>query len=265
MPSDPAPDAEPLVAVHGILRNAEEQARLFARRAASLQRPVIAPLFANDAFPRYQRAVGSARADLALLDLLDVLAAEMGLATRRFALFGFSGGAQFAHRFAWLYPHRVSRLSVAAAGWYTFPDSAPFPYGLAAAKQPNLDVGANLRANLRDFLDLPIDVLVGSADNLVDKQTRSGPEIDAQQGRDRVSRAGRWTNALRAEALALGLDPRIAVHMLPGCGHNFRQCVEIGGLDAIILPTNEAVGRVRTPCPPVGSPMEGERCRAGFR
>lgn len=261
LPPSPTRDREPLVAIHGILRKAEEQARLFANRAAALQRPLIAPLFTAEAFTGYQRAVGRIRADLALLDLLDALAGELGLATRRFALFWFSGGAQFAHRFAWLYPHRVSRLGVAAAGWYTFPDEAPFPYGLGPAAKRSLNFGSNLRANLPDFLNLPIDVLVGSADNVVDENTRSGPEIDAQQGPDRLSRAKRWTTALRAKARALGIDPRIAFHVLAGCGHEFRQCVELGGLDAIVLPMNRAHSPQR-PLSAAAAPIEGERCQA---
>jgi pimeloyl-ACP methyl ester carboxylesterase len=235
LPERMAPGAMPLVAVHGIHRAAEDQARLFAACAARLGRPVIAPLFSAERFPRYQRAVERCRADLALLGLLDALAAE-GLATRRFSLFGYSGGAQFAHRFAWLYPHRVSRLTVAAAGWYTFPDDAPFPYGLGSPTRSRLDVGPNCRANLVDFLSLPIDVVVGGLDQVVDENTRSGPAIDAQQGADRVTRARRWSEALRESARTLGLEPTTSLHVLEGCGHDFRQCIEHGGLDRIVLP-----------------------------
>jgi pimeloyl-ACP methyl ester carboxylesterase len=234
LPRRMAPDAEPLVAVHGIQRGAEEQARLFADRAAALGRPVIAPLFDARRYPRYQRAVARDRADLGLLGLLDALAAE-GLATRRFALFGFSGGAQFAHRFAWLYPHRITRLAVAAAGWYTFPDNAAFPYGLGPKGRERLDFGANCRANLADFLALPIDVIVGSLDNVVDDNTRSGPAIDAQQGTDRLTRARRWTAALRRAVGAPAHEPTVTLHVLEGCGHTFRQCIEQGDLARIVL------------------------------
>lgn len=235
LPRRMAPDAEPLVAVHGIQRGAEEQARLFADRAAALGRPVIAPLFDTRRHSGYQRAVERNRADLALLGLLDALAGE-GLATRRFALFGFSGGAQFAHRFAWLYPHRITRLTVAAAGWYTFPDDAEFPYGLGKGSLGPHDFGASCRANLADFLALPIAVAVGSLDNVVDQNTRSGAAIDAQQGADRVTRARRWTMALRDAARRHGRDPAAALHLLPGCGHTFRQCILEGDLARIVLP-----------------------------
>ena len=52
----------------------------------------------------------------------------------RVDLVGFSGGAQFAHRFAMLYPGCVRRVVVAAAGWYTYIDpSRPFPLAAAPA------------------------------------------------------------------------------------------------------------------------------------
>ncbi len=248
LPRRMAPDAEPLVAVHGIERGAAEQARLFADRAAALGRPVIAPLFAAQSYPGYQRVVERDRADLALLGLLDALAVE-GLATRRFALFGFSGGAQFAHRFAWLYPHRITRLAVTAAGWYTFPDAAAFPYGLGSNSRRRRDVGPNCRANLADFLALPIDVLVGSLDNVVDHNTRSGPAIDAQQGTDRLTRARRWTAALRHAAGALGHEPAVTLHVLEGCGHTFRQCIEQGDLARIVLPTPGGLSAAATRSP----------------
>ena len=206
LPSRITPLAPPIVSVHGISRDAEDQARLLAIRAAALDRPVIAPLFDEATWPRYQQVVRGRRADLALLDLMY----EMRLAgfwqTRTFDLAGFSGGAQFAHRFAMLYPHLVSRLTVASAGWYTFPDEAVFPYGLAPSADSTNDWGSRLRTNLDWFLRLPIQVCVGAQDTVPDANTRSGPDIDRQQGPDRATRAARWAEAVRraAEMRALG-------------------------------------------------------------
>ena len=130
LPPEISIDAPPLVAVHGIRRGARDQASHFAARAAALGRPVIAPLFDVKAWPRYQQVVHRERADLALLALMTELRLAGIWRTRSFELFGYSGGAQFAHRFAMLYPHLVERLTVASAGWYTFPDNRRrYPYG----------------------------------------------------------------------------------------------------------------------------------------
>lgn len=236
LPPEISTDAPPIVAVHGIQRGVRNQAALYAARAAALGRPVIAPLFDEKRWPHYQRVVRRKRADLALLALLSELRLAGIWRTRTFELAGYSGGAQFAHRFAMLYPHLVSRLTVAAAGWYTFPDEEAFPYGLAARPGRTDDWGPKLAAGLDRFLGLPIQVCVGAEDNIVDPNTRSGPEIDRQQGADRVTRAGRWADALRRAAAERGIQPTVSLAVLPDCGHDFQACVERGGLDRVVLP-----------------------------
>lgn len=232
LPEQPRPGARALVAVHGIARGAKAQAEAFAARAAALGRPVIAPLFDERRWQGYQRTVAPRRADLALLGLMQDLAVEGVIEHRAFDLFGFSGGAQFAHRFAMLYPNRLRRLSVCAAGWWTMPEAAPFPYGLQGAW------GAKLEAGLARFLRLEIAVSVGALDNLPDPNTRSTAALDVRQGRDRVSRAEAWTDALIATAARLGVDgPRPTLTVLPGCGHDFEQCAADGALARLTLPS----------------------------
>lgn len=224
-----------LVAVHGISRDARAQAELFAPRANALGQVVVAPEFGEKHWKRYQKAVIGQRSDVALLGLLDELRATGIWHGRRIELAGYSGGAQFAHRFAMLYPHLLARLSVVSAGWYTFPDEAPFPYGLGEAEGAASGWGAMAAAHLDRFLGLPIQICVGAKDNRRDRNTRRGPEIDAQQGRDRVARATAWSAALIAAARKRGIRPDITLRILPDCGHDFGDCVTRGGLDRIVL------------------------------
>ncbi len=244
LPKEMAADAVPLVAVHGIRRGARDQARFYGERAAALGRPVIAPLFDTKRWSRYQQVVRRQRADLALLALLRDLQLAGICQSRKFDMAGYSGGAQFVHRFAMLYPHLVSRLTVASAGWYTFPDTAAFPCGLAERPGRPDDWGPRMAAGLDKFLQIPIQVCVGAEDNLQDSNTRSGPEIDAQQGKDRLSRAANWTVALRATARQRRLSPDIQLKVLPDCGHDFRACITRGGLDRLAMPDVENLGGV---------------------
>ena len=238
----------PLVAVHGIRRNARQQAELFAQRANALGRPVVAPLFDRQAWPRYQQAVRRGRADLALISLIECLRDEGVFLTARFELFGFSGGAQFAHRFAIMHPHLVERLTVASAGWYTFPDAQHFPYGLSARSDPRDPWSTVPEQRLRRFLTIPTQVCVGADDTVRDSNLRSGDQIDAQQGANRLIRGIRWTQALQQAARLRGLPPRASFFALSACGHDFRQCVVTGGLDRVVLPENGHARQTNSPC-----------------
>lgn len=219
------PTKPPLVAVHGLHRGAKAQATILGAQAAQVGQTVIAPLFNRDDWPSYQQVVRKRRADLALLSLLDDLAVAGVGGVGKFDLCGYSGGAQFAHRFAMLYPHRVARLTVIAAGWYTFPGAAPFPYGLGAPDDRRTVWRPRSILDLAGFFSLSIQVLVGTEDDQVDENTRSGPEIDAQQGRTRRERARRWVSAIRDAALQCGVEPNVTLNELDGCGHDFCSCL----------------------------------------
>ena len=229
------PGAAPLIAVHGIRRGAREQAELLAAQAEASGTTVIAPLFDLDRWPQYQKAVVRGRADKALLRLCDELRAEGIIQGHRFAICGFSGGAQFAHRFAMLHPKLVERLIVSSAGWYTFPDKATFPYGMTPPQ--NRRAVDDMARNLEAFLQIPITITIGSRDNRRDANTRSGEAIDAQQGPVRFERAHRWADALKKRARQLGIAAKIETIVLDRCRHSFRRCVLRGGLASIILPS----------------------------
>lgn len=223
-------DAPPVVAIHGITRGSREMADLLASRARATGRTVVLPHFSRAEWPRYQRAVCEHRADLALLRLMEALRVEDRAAPGAFDLAGFSGGAQFAHRFAWTYPDLVDRLCVAAPGWWTFPDArAAWPEGMGGGRDPAQ--AFRLLANLRAFLDRRIVVCVGSDDVARDRNLRRGPRIDARQGPTRLMRAQNWVAAAEARAHALALDPRVSLRVLQGCGHDFADCVAHAALE----------------------------------
>lgn len=216
-----------LVAVHGISRNAAEIAMRFALDPAFAGTTIIAPLFTREGFGQYQqllaRNVGQIRADLALIALLDDLAAEHGIAADRFALFGFSGGAQMAHRFAMFHPRRVRRLCVVSAGWYCMPHTdIAYPHGIGDGK------GGAIFG--QEFLDIPTTVIVGNRDTRIDASVRQDEVINLRQGRNRLRRARCYTRALRCYAESQGKDSVPTLLTLPGMSHDFHQCVAEGGL-----------------------------------
>jgi pimeloyl-ACP methyl ester carboxylesterase len=234
VPRAKARERAPIVAVHGLSRGAKDQARLLAGEAAARGRLVIAPRFDAPQWRRYQQVVTRGRADLALIALLGEIRNEFALPDRPFVLSGFSGGAQFALRFAMLHPERVSGVVATSAGWYTFPNDAPYPHGLGDPDDAPVSWGRAIRGTWARFLSLPLSVCVGAQDDRPDATLRRGDELDRVQGVGRLTRGRRFVDALHIEADAHGLPRNASFRILEGCGHDFGDCVTAGGLDVHI-------------------------------
>lgn len=226
VPETAANDAPLLVTVHGISRNAREQAESFAPLAARHGFSVVAPHFDEEDFDDYQRLGRRGRgprADAALDRLIDALG-RRGVASHQLFLFGFSGGGQFVHRYVMAHPERVRAGIVASAGWYTFPDPAlDYPYGIRLdAELP----GVRLRP--RAFLRVPMLAVVGDEDRERDDGLRRSHALDRQQGRNRVERARRWVRAMRTAAEEREMRPRVELALLEGAGHSFEDSMRAG-------------------------------------
>lgn len=207
-----------LTAVHGISRNHQDWLNLFKPSADTHGVALLAPLFDEARFRDFQRLGRHGRgqrADHALIRVLDKLSDEHGTQSSM-TLFGFSGGAQFAHRFAMVHSSRVRSLVLGAAGWYTWPDSGTgFPYGtrpISALPGVNFD--------LEKLLSIPIRVIVGSDDTIRDQTLNCRARIDKIQGQTRRDRAENWVRAMRAQALSNNLPDRIDLQFLDGTGHS---------------------------------------------
>lgn len=229
-PPGAGPTTPVIVSVHGISRNARAHVETFAPDAPRQDAVVVAPLFDEDRYSDYQRLGRrgrGARADLALDAILSEVGAITGTDTARFFLHGYSGGAQFAHRFALAYPDRVRALAVSSAGWYTMPDpDVGFPYGLARHKGL-----PDLRFQFLTFLRRQVLVLVGDRDTARDATLNKAPQIDKRQGRTRLARAKAWVESLNETCDRHGLAPSARLQLLADCAHSFEDSVGSDGGD----------------------------------
>ena len=135
--------------------------------------------------------------------------------SKRASLYGFSRGAQFAHRFALMYPDRVLGVAAMSAGAYTLPYEnrsldgkttlLPFPFGVGDFKQ-RLGQGPDY-AGLKRVKFL---VQVGASDNREGDVARS---FDSFIGKTRVERASSFVAALKE----LGITARLVI--VAGTGH----------------------------------------------
>lgn len=233
-PPRPDPDARLLVSVHGVTRNALEHAQAFSGAARAHGCALLVPLFDERRHRRYQRLGHerhAPRADLALQAMLAEARARLRLRERPLLLFGYSGGGQFAHRYAMLYPEQVARVAVGAAGWYTFPDPArPYPFGLGGTGARGLPP-----ARLEALLRVPAAVFVGERDCEHDAQFNASPQLVEQQGDSRLARGRAWITHMTAMARARGLDTPYRFAVLPDSDHSFARCVRRGGLGGRVI------------------------------
>jgi poly(3-hydroxybutyrate) depolymerase len=228
IPTSGASGAPIFVAVHGLASKPTELARVFAELCEANRVVMVAPVFATDRHADYQRlgrAGRGVRADLTLERCVAEVASLTTTDARQIHLFGYSGGAQFAHRYLMAHPHRVARAVIAAAGWYTFPDTRQrFPYGIRRHRSlPEVNFDP------QEFLRVPVTVLVGEADVGMAK-VRSTARCNAQQGLNRLERARNWTAAMRTAAQAYGYEPCVSCIEVPQIGHSFATFCERGAL-----------------------------------
>ena len=203
-----------LVALHGMGGDGATFSRDLLAVADANSWIVVAPTFAY----RDYRDPALVRADDAaflprLAAILDGLPARTGLALRpRVLLYGFSRGAQTAHRFATVYPARVLGVAALSAADYTLPtavapgDGHPlqFPFGVAdqfAVFGHPFDPAA--------FRRVAFLIAVGGRDtNAADVPRAWDPYL----GRTRVERAAAYARALRDAGVRVSLrvDPASA-------------------------------------------------------
>lgn len=239
MPRSTRQNSKVLIVVHGIARERKKIFDAFVENAPS-DLAIIAPMFDDVRFPHYQK-LGvqhlERRADFELDSALDDLSARMGLDTKQFDLFGFSGGAQFAHRYAMLNPRRVRSLHVSSSGYYTFLDDAPWPRGLRRWSDHKRVIAGH-----RFFLRQQINVYVGENDLDRDENFRTNERIDEQQGRNRVQRAAAWAHHIGELQRELNL-PQAALTLLPDTAHSFEDatCSQKGDLVRRVLGASGAI------------------------
>lgn len=234
LPTTGAKDAPIFVTVHGVSRNVEEHAARFAPYAERYHVVLVAPFFPKKDFPDYQRLgrVGHGeRADTVLQQIVTEVGELTGARSEKLYLFGYSGGAQFVHRYMLAYPERVAKLAVGAAGWYTFPDpQLKYPKGIKSSSKLPGDVFAADK-----FLKVPACVVVGERDVKRDAELDQAPDIDQHQGYTRLERGRNWVEAMQKAARERGYDTPYVFRTVPRAAHSFTQSMRRGKMGDVVF------------------------------
>ena len=221
--------AELLVAVHGTGRTSFLDFRDgFAQFGRWNRVAVLCPVFPVGVLGDGNRsgykyiAEGGIRYDRLVLAMVEEVAAKYRQDWSRFAMFGFSGGGHFTHRFAILHPGRLWAASIGAPGSVTLLDAARDWWvgvrDLAARFGTAFEPAALAR--------VPVQMLVGDADLETWEIThapggRYWMEGANDAGRTRPERLA----ALAASFRAAGVTVRVDV--MPGVSHNRMEAVPL--------------------------------------
>ena len=141
--------------------------------------------------------------------------AEVASKDARYDLVGFSGGGQFAHRFAFFAQRpQCDRIVACSSGWYTLPDAAStFPYGLGTTQRAS-------DADVRNALATTLHLAVGSADTDPNSSgLRHTAEADAQ-GLNRVQRANYAFQRAMDQSTAINAPLAWSLHLETGVAHS---------------------------------------------
>jgi predicted esterase len=200
-----------LVALHGMGGHGDKFAQNLVAAADRNGWVLIAPTipYARDHKDPTLLAEDDLRSAQRLHTVLDGLPQRVGLKLRQHVLlYGFSRGAQLAHRFALLHPECVETVAAISAGTYTLPvtktsDNSPqglsFPYGVGDLQQR---LGRPL--DWERFKQVSFWLGVGEKDNRADDVSRA---FDPYVGRTRIERARAFYGALQA----IGVDSHFIV------------------------------------------------------
>lgn len=205
-----------LVLIHQSRRNASEIRIPFISFAQEHSCIILAPLFPiapND--PRdsagYKLLKGNdVRYDKIVLSMIDEVAARYTrVNVDRFFLFGFSGGAQFAHRFAYLYPQRLKALACGAPGSQTLPDETrSYPEGVK-----DLEQVFGLRMAWQLLSNVPTMFVVGENDTDTSYATARGRILDPSIQNGRLGATTRLEESWR------GAGANCHLHIVSGVSH----------------------------------------------
>ena len=157
---------ELVVAVHGSARFFTRYRDAFAAFCRWNRCIVLCPLFPagvkGDRNPHGYKYLREAeiRYDAVLLAMVDEVREHYSIAAEKFALFGYSGGAHFAHRFFMLHAQRLWALSIGAPGAVTLLDPTQDWWVGVRNFRAVFGVDPDIEAMRR----VPVQMIVGSAD-----------------------------------------------------------------------------------------------------
>jgi poly(3-hydroxybutyrate) depolymerase len=157
---------------------------------------------------------GGIRYDLLLNGMVEAVAAQTGCEAARFCLQGYSGGAQFAHRYLLLHPGRLRALSVGAPGEVTLLDEEADWWGGVR----NLEAVFGRPLDHAALRQVPVHMSVGDEDTELDELAPAAPSRYWHSDAERRS-ANRIERLRTLERSFADAGISVLFELMPGVTH----------------------------------------------
>ena len=241
LPNSINDNTEILFIIHGASRNVERYLEAWLEDSKNKNVILVAPYFSKEAYQNYQ-TLQLAKSSGEILDdsnykltnsissFFTFFKSKYQLKTETYRIFGFSGGSQFVHRYM-MYGKdtRVERAAIGSAGWYTFLNNEPFPFGTT-------DMPID-KERIDWFLSREVLFILGESDNDSNHSALNLNKGAKKQGKHRHERGQNYFNSLINYADLNQRAFRWRYRSVEGLGHNFEEMTKnaapflLSGLD----------------------------------
>jgi hypothetical protein len=211
--------------IHGASRKAEQSLNDWLPLVEGRDVVLIAPEFSKEFYNEYAylmkttktgRKLKDASRDLesSLGNIFNFFVSKLKISTKKFRLYGHSGGSEFVHRYLLLSDEtRVDKVAMANAGFYTFANPAiKYPFGIK-----NMDVSDE---RLQWFLSLKGGVFLGGEDNNPKHSSLPVMRKAKKQGDHRLERGTNFFNHLVGLGVKKNMPFRWRYQVVPGVSND---------------------------------------------
>ena len=178
--------------IHGNSRDVERYIKLWSKPSEDKNVILVAPHFTRSNYSNFgtlqiARSSGkilknqSNNLKNSLSAFFTYFTSKYDLQTSSYSIFGFSAGSQFTHRYLLLSNDiQVDKVVLGSAGWYTFLNNEPYPYGMR-----NMPI---IKERYEWYLSREVLFILGAKDNDPYHESLNTSEGARKQGSNRFER-----------------------------------------------------------------------------
>jgi len=224
LPKEINENTKVLFIIHGASRDVEKYLNQWIEEPQNKNVILVAPHFTLENYP-YFATLGMATSSGRMIkdqsnhlrdsvsSFYNYFQSKYNLKTNSYLIFGFSAGSQFVHRYL-MYGEdmRAEKVVLGSAGWYTFLNNEPFPYGIR-----NMPLE---RERFEWFLSTQVLFVLGVKDDDSNHKTLNLSRGARKQGDHRYERGKNYFDDLIGFGEKNNIPFRWRYKSVPGLNHN---------------------------------------------